>query len=117
MTIFFTIIFIAELIIASWLISLMNKCTKWANTQNAYITSNQKILQEQIQKIYTITKTIHTNLDSFSNTIEKKREDIIQIFSKNTLTTIGYILLNTNIKSVITFIDLILTIKKFLKKK
>lgn len=117
MTIFFTIIFIAELIIAFWLISIINKCKKWAIKQNTFILKNKTILQEIITEIRTNIKTIHTNLDNFSGAIEKKKEDFLQIFSKDAITTIGYLLLNTNLKSIITFVELILTLKKLLKKK
>lgn len=117
MTIFFTIIFIAELIITSWLISLINKCKKWAIKQNAFILEYKKLIQERITEVRTNIKTIHTNLDNFSGAIEKKKEDFLQIFSKDAITTIGYLVLNTNLKSIITFVDLILTLKKLLKKK
>ena len=117
MSIFFTIIFIAELIIAFWLISLINKCKKWAIRQNTFILENKTILQNRITELHSNIKTIHTNLNNFSGALEKKKEDFIQVFSKDTITTIGYLLLNTNLKSIITFVDLILTLKKLLKKK
>lgn len=117
MTIFFTIIFIAELIIAFWLISLMNKCKKWVIKQNSFILENKELLQDRIIEVRTSIKTIKTNLNNFSGAIEKKKEDFVQVFSKDTITTIGYLLLNTNLKSIITFIELILTLKKLLKKK
>lgn len=117
MTIFFTIIFIAELIITFWIISQIIKCLKWTKETNQIIIENQAAIKNSLTQLNEQIKTVHTNIDSFSGMLEKKKEDFVQVFSKDIITNLGFFLLNTNVKSVLTFIDIILSVRKFIRKK
>lgn len=117
MTLFFTIIFIAELIITFWIISGITTGIKWAKALNQNILEYRMVIINDLIEIKDKLKTANSNIGTFSGMVEKKRTDIVQIFSKDIITKLCFFLLNTNIKSVLTFIDIILSVRKFLKKK
>ncbi len=117
MTIFFTIIFIAELIITFWIISQINRGIKWAQETNKTILESKNTINSTLSELQNEINSVRLNIEKFSGMVEKKKEDFIQIFSKDLITNLGFLVLNTNVKSMLTFIDVILTIRKFLKKK
>ena len=116
LTIFFTIIFIAELIIAGWIISAILKADKCVCEVNQKVLDFQPVLKEQINQFQIAVNTVLLWVDYFAAFVTKKKEECISVCSKNIITTVLYLFLNTGGKRVFAFADLLISLIKFIKK-
>lgn len=114
-TIFFTIVFIAELIITGWLISIILKADRMVCEANEKVLNLQPAIKEQIQGFKIAVNTVLLGVDFFASFLEKKKEECLNICSKNLITTILFFVLNNAGRKVLGFIDLFLALRKFLK--
>lgn len=116
LTIFFTIIFIAELIIAGWIISILQKTDKYVCEINEKVVNIQPVLKKQINQFQIVINTILLGIDSFAVFLTKKKDECVNVCSKNIITTVVYLFLNTGAKRIFVFVDLLISLVKFIKK-
>lgn len=116
LTIFFTIIFIAELIIAGWIISALQKADKYVCEINQKVINIQPVLKRQINQFQITVNTILLGVDYFAAFLTKKKDECVNVCSKNIITTVIYLFLNTGGKRVFAFVDLLIALVKFIKK-
>ncbi len=116
LTLFFTIIFIAEVIIAAQIIQLIMR----ADRAVVKISSKVEEIHPEITKtIYTARLGINKALLGIYNIaeiIEKQKAKYKKSIIKNSLTTILFFMLSKNGKQVLTAIDLLFTAKEFLDR-
>lgn len=115
LTIFFTIIFIAELIIACWVISVIQKLDRKVCEMNQKVLDFQPVLKERICKFQIAVNTVLLGIDYFAQFITKKKDECLNYLSKNIITAILFLVLNTSGKKVLTFVDLFFSFKKFMQ--
>ncbi len=116
LTIFFTITFIAELIIAGWIISVILKLDKIVCTTNQQVTDYRPILQENLTKTKAgVNKTL-TALTKFVTFINEKKCECKDAFEKNIITSILCIILKLPFKKIISALEVALMLKKLLRK-
>ncbi len=115
-TLFFIIIFIAELIIAYHLIMLIRKCDATVCALNKSLSVSGK----QIHKsLIDVRLAVNKGLLALNGTIiklQETKERYKWIFIKNVATTLLLLALNTDAKKVVASVDLIISIKDFFEK-
>lgn len=116
LTIFFTIIFIAELIIAGWIISAILKVDKCVCEVNQKVLDVQPVLKKQINQFQITVNTVLLGVDYFAAFVTRKKEECVSVCSRNIITTVLYLFLSTGGKRVFAFADLIISLVKFIKK-
>ena len=116
LVIFFTIIFIAELIIAIELICLIQKARKSVCAISQTVTDNRSIIAGQITDIRSAFSSILKKLKEFGLFVDRKKEDYKKFFTPAILTTIANFVLTNDWKKIFMAVDIIFSIKKLLKK-
>lgn len=117
LTIFFTIIFIAELIIAFWVISLIQKCNRLVCEANKKVTNCRVVIKRKICDIRISINSALLAMNNFSEFVNKKKDDLNDILSKNLFTTVLLMILNPGGKKIFALINFFLSVKKFIQKK
>lgn len=115
LTIFFTIIFIAELIIAFWVISLIQKCNRLVCEVNKKVINCRPAIKSKICDIRISINSALLAMNNFSEFVNKKKDDLNEILSKNLFTTVLLMVLNPAGKKIFALIDLFLSVKKFVQ--
>ncbi|MBD5402111.1 hypothetical protein HDR58_04855 [bacterium] len=113
---FFTIIFIAELIIVSWIISKLNKFNTVICKTNEEITAIRPVIKDEIEKVRTDIYAVNKKMGEFSNFLDVRKNDYLNMFKPQIWSTIGKLILNADWKKFLIIIDIFLGIKKFLRK-
>lgn len=116
LTLFFTIIFIAELIIAFWIISIILKCDKAVLDANQKVIALRPVIKSRINDVKMLINTAFLGIDYFAQFIEKKKNAVINALSKNIIIAVLFIVLNTGGKKALTFLDWTLSFVKFMDK-
>ena len=96
LTLFFTIIFLAEIIVAGWVISWIIKLDKKVCETNKKMLEFQPKMREQIKKL---TCTL----------------ELVNSLKKNIITTILFMILKIPFKQIATGVEILLLIKKILR--
>ncbi len=113
---FFGIVFIAELIIAAHIIAFIKKCDKKVCEINTAVCA----LTPKIVNSFTTTRIalykILLNLNKIHQKIQSKKQEYKFIILKNIITGILFMLLNKNGKTVLSTVDLIISIKEIIEK-
>lgn len=115
LVLFFTIIFIAELIVAGWIVSHIISFNK------TICETNQKVLELQPQIITEIRKARITlckllkDLDCFVTFVAEKQDNCKLALKQNLLSSVAAFILKIPMKKIITVINVITAIKKFIK--
>ena len=116
LVLFFTIIFLAELIIASWVISKINNARKLISEYNQQVVELQPVITLGITKARTnITKTL-TTLNAFVNFLTEKKGQCSCIVGKNIFSTFLSVITKLPYKQILSFLEVLIAIKKFLRK-
>lgn len=116
LVLFFTIIFIAELIITIQLIALIQNARTGIQSLNKNVTDIKPVLFRNICDIRIVLNTILLKLNGFYDFVDQKKEDYKKIFSANLLTRLASFIIANDWKKIITAIEIILRIKKLLAK-
>ncbi len=116
LVVFFTIIFIAELIIAIELICLIQKARKSVYELSQAVTDNRSIIASRITDIRTAFGSILKKLKDFGLFVDRKKEDYKKFLSPALLTTIANFILTNDWKKIFMAVDIIFTLKRLLKK-
>lgn len=115
LTLFFTIIFLAELIVANWIIFNIIKLDKHVKEINIQITEYQPILRRSIQKVNgKLTKSLNS-LNCFVTFIADKKQECKELCSKNILSSLLCIILKLPFKQILSALEVILAIKKIFR--
>ncbi len=112
LTLFFTIIFIAELIVAGWIISGIIKLDKIVLSKNQEVLNFQPILKDQLQKTKSIIDIAGLSLDYFVTFIAEQKENCVILIKKNIIASILFLILKIPGKQIFTIVDLIFAVKK-----
>lgn len=115
LTLFFTISFIAEIIVANWIISKILKVDAQVKEMNAQVLAFQPILKESIQNTHgKLTKSLD-NLNCFVQFIADKKHECKELCSKNIITSLVCLILKLPYKQIFSALEVILAVKKILK--
>ena len=114
-TLFFLIIFLAELIVAGWIISKIRKANEIVLGYNQKVTAFNPCLKADLQKIKEIAAAIHSKLDCFTASVSDKKEKCKNLFKNKFLTELAMWLMKIPYKKIITILEIILTIRKIIK--
>lgn len=114
LVLFFTIIFIAELIIIGQIIALIQKARQNVCQINQTVLEIKPEIERNICDIRIAVNTILLRITGVHGFIDKRKEDYKKIFSANLLTKIASFILANDWKKILFALDVILTIKKFI---
>ncbi len=115
LTLFFTITFIAELIVAGWVISWILRFDKIICQTNLQVTQQRVELVSKMNCAKTsINKTL-TALNNFVTFINDKKCECKKAFETNIITSILCLILKLPFKQILSALEVILTIKKILR--
>ncbi len=112
---FFTISFVAEIIVGFWIVS---KLRKW---DNAVLEMNKQVLDFQPELKASLTKVkagVNKSmlaLRSLVSVIGNAKGECKKLFSKNFLSALGCLILRIPFKQVLNILDVIFALKKLLK--
>ncbi len=116
LVIFFTIVFLAELIIASWIIGKINNARKLVAEYNQQVTNLQPVIKSGIISTReNITKTLNS-LNSFVRFLAEKKCQCTGLIERNILSTFLAFITKLPYKQILSILEILLTLKKFLKK-
>lgn len=114
-TLFFIIIFLAELIIAGWIISKIRKANEIVLEYNKKITAIQPVIKDTLQKTREIITLINSKLTCFCASAADKKESCKNLFKNKNLTEIAMWIMKIPFKQIITMLEIILTIRKIIR--
>ncbi len=115
LTLFFTVIFLAELIVTSWIISKIRKADDAILAYNKIITEYNPQLKNDLQKIKETVITLHSKLECFTTSVTNKAENCKKLIKNKYLTEFVMWLMKIPYKKIITVLEIILTIRKMIK--
>lgn len=112
---FFTISFIAEIIVCVWIISKLQKFDKQVLEMNKQIVEFQPELKQALAKTKTTVNKTMTAFRSLVSVIGNTKGECKKLFSKNFLSALGCLILKIPFKQVLNILDVIFVLKKLLK--
>ena len=113
LTLFFTIIFIAEVIIAFQLILLIQKVDHKVSEYNAKVLSLTTQIEVNISKLRKNVEVALNGVLKLEQIIQKQKKKYKYTILKNIFTTLIFLVLNKNGRQILTAIDLVFTAKEF----
>lgn len=117
LTIFFTIIFISELVITVWIISLIRKFNKEICITNQKVLDIKPELETQLQQVKLAVNTVLQKINSTSEGILEKEHTITNFLANEFVIGTLFFLLKSNGKGLLAIISLLSPLKKLLKLK
>jgi hypothetical protein len=114
--IFFTIVFIAELIVLEKIISSLRKLNNAVCDINSKILEFQPKIKDDIKALRITISGVLGKLDCFVTFVAKKRTDCGKQISKNLLLKILGFILRIPAKRILTVLDIVLMIRKVWKR-
>lgn len=115
LNLFFTIVFIAEIILAHWIISKLIKLDNCVKNFNSQVLEYQPTLKTNLQNARCSVNKAMLVLANIVTFINAKQSQCKTLFSKNILSVIGCSVLKIPFKQMFSVLDTILTLKKLLK--
>lgn len=112
---FFTTIFVSELIITFWIISIIRKFNKMTCEMNEKVLQIQPILPEKICLEKEMLKNIRLKTDKYGAYINEKKESYKQLITPQIITVIAAFLIKNDWKKFFMAIDIFLSIKRLLR--
>lgn len=116
LVLFFTIIFIAELIIAGWLVSCIVSVDKKVCALNQEVLTIKPQIKDHISKLRATINKVLGGLNCFVDYVAKKSSDCKESFKKGLITKIVLFILKIPARRIVTIIEMAMSLKKFLKK-
>lgn len=116
LTLFFTIIFIAEVIIALQVIKLINKADCAVIALNSQIETLTPQIKTTVIDIRIVVNKALLKVYDFGEILKKQKNKAKKSIIKNILTTILFLMLSSNGKQILTTIDLVFTAIEFAQK-
>jgi hypothetical protein len=112
---FFTIIFIAELIVLEKIISSISKFQKQIVDCNSQVKECRTKIKSSIGIFRTFTQNILSKLNCFVTFVVEKRINCSENIQKNILIKLLAFILRLRMKRIWTVINIFFSIRKFLK--
>jgi len=112
---FFTIIFLAELIVAGWIISKIRLADNMVCTFNTQLTGVQPRLKENLIKTKEAVTILHAKFDCIIKSISDKKNHCENLIKNKALVHLGLWFVKLPYKRLISIIEMFFTIGKFLK--
>ena len=113
---FFTIVFISELIIASWVISHLRMWNKAVCNANIKVLAIKPKICKILVKFKTSVELITTGYDKAVLFVVNQKSNMINIIVKNLVTVILVFLLKVPARKAIVFFDVISILLKIFEK-
>lgn len=117
LTIFFTIIFIAELIITIWVVTYIRKLDMKVTQINQNVIDFQPVLKDSVCKFKIAVNTVLFGVDYFAEFVAEKKEQCVNALSHNLIVMVLFLILNTGGKRILALIDLFMAFNKFIKTR
>lgn len=115
LVVFFTIVFIAEIIVTCWFVSKIKKLRNKVAGINLAVNQISPEIISGITQTRAVAETISTKLGITVNFVEEKKCDCVDALKKGLLTTLMFNITKLPGKKIFTMIDLFLTIRKIVK--
>ena len=119
LTFFFTLIFIAEIVLVFNIISFINKCDKRVCELSKTFDGVESSLSKAFCEIRIAINTLNLNLNKAQIVIVRKKDEYKTIIIKNIITGMLFILLSNNGKKIISGVEIGFAacdlVKKYLK--
>lgn len=112
---FFTITFVAEIIVGFWVVSKLKQWDKAVLEKNNQVIACQPVLKETLTEVKANVNKSMLALTSLVTFIGETKGECKKLFSKNFLSALGCLILKIPFKQIMTVLDVILTVKKFLR--
>ena len=113
---FFTIIFLAELIIASWIITQITKARRFVCEVNQQVTDIQPLIKENIDIAHEkLSKTL-ASLEAFMKFLAEKQGELGTLMNRNIFSTAVAVVLKLPFKEILSLLEVIIKVKRILKK-
>ena len=116
LVLFFTLIVIAEVIIAAQLIFLIRRVDFAVIAINNKICESSPNIKNTISKVRNSVNKALIGVYNLGRIIEKRKDKTIKYFIKNAITTILFFMLSPNGKQILTAIDLFFTSIEFIDR-
>ncbi len=116
LTLFFTIVFIAEIIVAVQLILLIVRIDKAVITFSGQVTNSVPQIKNALYSARIAVNKTLLGVYNFAEILGKQKTKAKQYLIKNALTTVLFFMLSSNGKQVLTAIDLVFTALEFIDR-
>ena len=113
-TFFFTILFIAEVIITVHIVAFIIKCDRKVCEINYSMTGVKEILPDILGYVKGIVSNASLNVSLLKKTISDKKNKYKFFILKHVITGLLFVLLNTKGKKIITFVELLFAFREFI---
>lgn len=115
-SIFFTIVFIAELIVVHWLISQITRARKVVAAVNLKVLDSRFVIREKCYRTRLILNKLILTLSGLPEKVCEKKKLIDKILSMKILPLILFVLERIGPANIFKFINFILVARQFLKR-
>ena len=115
LNLFFTIVFIAEVIIALQLVSLINRADKAVLALNSKVIEYSPKVKNAIIDVRILINKALLGVYNLAQIIEKHKTKVKKSIVKNIFTTILFLMLSSNGKQILTTVDLVFTAVEFIE--
>lgn len=115
MTLFFVLIFIAEIKLTADLIGCIKRFDQKVCEANLKITQFQPRISDSFISIRIVINTVLLNINKTKVKIAEKKDEYKFILLKHIITTALFLILNIKGKQAMTVVELLLSARKFTK--
>lgn len=114
--IFFTIIFLAELIVAGWLIAQISKARKLVCEVNQQVLDIQPLIKTNIEKAHDMLSKTLASLEAFMRFLAEKKGQFGTLMNRNIFSTAVAVVLKLPFKEILSLLEVVIKVKKILRK-
>lgn len=113
---FFTIIFLAELIVASWIIAQITKARRLVCEVNQQVSDIQPLIKTNIEKAHEMLSKTLASLEAFMKFLAEKQGELGTLVNRNIFSTAVAVVLKLPFKEILSLLEVIIKVKKILRK-
>jgi hypothetical protein len=113
---FFTIVFIAELVVLEKIVSLILKLKGNVHEMNCKIVDFKPKMKDYIKNFRSVVGVIFGKLDCFVTFVAQRRTDCSKRIKKGLLMTVLGFILRIPTKQVLTIVDILMMVRKVWKR-
>ena len=115
-TIFFTIIFIAELIVAGWLISLILRLDKAVCSLNEKITDSRTLVKKSLLQFSLLVNNALVAVAKLKVKLEEKKKNYTLAIVRSLVVCVLFFALDKEAKQAVSMVDTVISLVKILRK-
>lgn len=116
LVLFFTVIFLAELIVAGWVISKINKARIFVGEINQQILEIQPMIKTNLSRAHEVLSKALESLNSFTKFLAEKRGALGTLVNRNIFSTAIAVALKLPLKEILSLLEVVIKLRKLLKK-